>query len=289
MADTAGPQSDPSSSINIGVAAHITSASAGGPRFDFCLNNKERASASNGIWLCQNCAKLIDSDVTAYPPHLLGGWKARAEQDALARLGKTKARAGSHKKIVAALKREQQLRDNLHRDLLKTPSERMALPRGSSRIKKFAHSEVIIRRIDDTSYPEIDKSPGISGWFKLEVFDFYHNGLDCVLGIEYALIDNETKKWALLTYEQSDSAYPPRFIKAKVFITGRIPWRNILHYDMRGDEFYTQPHVYCQFADAGEPYEARGYFIIQNGGYEWELPAGERIGLEALLRASSEH
>lgn len=145
--------------------------------------------------------------MAAYPAHLLREWKARAEQAAKARLGKTKARAGSHKKLVATLKREHQLRDDLHRDLLKTPSERMALPRGGSRIVKFEHTEVIIRRIDDTSYPDIDKSPGISGWFKLEVFDFYHGGLDCVLGIEYALIDTETKKWALLTYEQSELPY----------------------------------------------------------------------------------
>jgi hypothetical protein len=165
MADTMGPETDPSSSINVGVAAHITGASAGGPRFDPKLNNKERASAANGIWLCQNCAKLIDSDLAAYPAKLLREWKARAEEDARARLGKTKSRAGSHKKLVAALKREQQLRNDLHRDLLKTPAERMASPVGSgSRTRKFAHSEVIVRRIDDTSYPEIDNSAVISNW-----------------------------------------------------------------------------------------------------------------------------
>ena len=287
MADTMGPETDPSSSVNVGVAAHITAASAGGPRFDPNLSNKERASAANGIWLCQNCAKLIDSDLAAYPAHLLREeWKARAEQDARARLGKTKSRAGSHKKLVAALKREQQLRDDLHHDLLKTPPERMALPHGSGRSRKFAHSEVIIHRIDDTSYPDIDESPGISGWFKLEILDFYHNGLDCIFGIEYALIDTETKKWALLTYERNNLPYPERFKKVKLFLTAKIPWRNILHYDMRGDDYYPFPHFYCQFADAGTPYEARGYFIIpEEGGYEWELPAGDRIGLEALLKA----
>ena len=34
QADTAGPQEDPSKAVNLGVAAHITSASAGDPRFD---------------------------------------------------------------------------------------------------------------------------------------------------------------------------------------------------------------------------------------------------------------
>jgi hypothetical protein len=73
MADTAGPQNDPSNVINVGVAAHITAAAGGGPRFDPGLTDKERAGASNGIWLCQNCAKLIDSDLAAYPTYVIRG------------------------------------------------------------------------------------------------------------------------------------------------------------------------------------------------------------------------
>jgi hypothetical protein len=161
----------------------------------------------------------------------------------------------------------------------------MNLPRGSRRYAKFAHSEVIIHRIDDRSYPDIDKSPGISGWFKLELLDFYHGGLHGIVDIAYALIDTETRKWALLSYEQSKPSYPERFNMVKVFVTVKIPWRNILHYDLRGDEYYPQPHLYCQYADAGEPYEGRGYFIIrENDGYEWELDAADRIGLDTLLR-----
>lgn len=283
MALTTGPQSDPSNVINVGVAAHITAAARGGPRFDSRLSDRDRASASNGIWLCQTCAKLIDSDCAAYPTYFLREWKARAEHDARARLGKTKTGVVTHRKSVAALKRDQKLRDDLHRVLLKSSSERMALPRLTSRASKFAHGEVIIHRIDDTSYPNIDESPGISGWFKLEILDFYHGGLDCILDLKYALIDTNTRKWALLTDAQSRS-YPPRFSKVKVFITGKIPWRNILHYDMRGDQHYRQPHLYCQYADAGEPYEARGYFTVGEG-HEWELDAGDRIGLDALLKA----
>lgn len=46
--------------INIGVAAHITAASKGGPRYDESLTSHERKSYDNGIWLCQSCSKLID-------------------------------------------------------------------------------------------------------------------------------------------------------------------------------------------------------------------------------------
>jgi hypothetical protein len=37
----------------------------------------------NGIWLCGICAKLVDSDVSAYPEALLRDWKETAEATAL--------------------------------------------------------------------------------------------------------------------------------------------------------------------------------------------------------------
>jgi hypothetical protein len=79
---TSGPQEDPTKAVNIGVAAHITAASEGGPRYDPGLSAEKRRSVDNGIWLCQNCAKLIDSDVRQYTPDLLCEWKRKAEQAA---------------------------------------------------------------------------------------------------------------------------------------------------------------------------------------------------------------
>jgi hypothetical protein len=88
---TSGPQDDPGKSVNLGVASHITAASPGGPRHDPYLTAEERSAASNGIWLCQNCAKLIDNDVQRFPIDLLKGWKASAENEAKDRLGKISA------------------------------------------------------------------------------------------------------------------------------------------------------------------------------------------------------
>lgn len=59
---TSGPGSTPEGIINLGVAAHISAASPGGPRYDDTLTKDDRISIENGIWLCQNCAHLIDSD-----------------------------------------------------------------------------------------------------------------------------------------------------------------------------------------------------------------------------------
>ena len=59
---TSGPQIDPTKALNVGVAAHITAAAPGGPRYDPSLTPEERRHPDNAIWLCQNCAKLVDND-----------------------------------------------------------------------------------------------------------------------------------------------------------------------------------------------------------------------------------
>jgi tetratricopeptide (TPR) repeat protein len=82
---TSGPHSDAAKATNTGVAAHISAAAPGGPRYNPSLTSEQRASAENGIWLCQICAKLIDNDPAAFPEALLLQWKKDAEQAALAR------------------------------------------------------------------------------------------------------------------------------------------------------------------------------------------------------------
>jgi hypothetical protein len=94
---TTGPQDDPGRAVNLGVAAHITAASPGGPRYDPDLLSEERCSSSNGIWLCQNCAKLVDNDVFRFPESVLRQWKAAAESDSKNRLGKTAMASNSTK------------------------------------------------------------------------------------------------------------------------------------------------------------------------------------------------
>ena len=76
---TSGPHTDAGRSISIGVASHITAASPGGPRFDNLLSPIQRSSVLNGIWLCQSCAKLVDSDVSRYTSEDLHAWKRDAE------------------------------------------------------------------------------------------------------------------------------------------------------------------------------------------------------------------
>src|SRR6266404_5834247 len=83
---TSGPRDDPDKSINIGVAAHITAASPGGARYDKSLTPAARQSIENGIWLCQDCGKLVDNDAQRYSVEVLRNWKASAEELALLEL-----------------------------------------------------------------------------------------------------------------------------------------------------------------------------------------------------------
>ena len=77
--------------VNVGVAAHITAASQEGPRFDASLTAEQRCHANNGIWLCQNCAKLVDNDVSRFSANVLRAWKEVAENRARNSVGKTAA------------------------------------------------------------------------------------------------------------------------------------------------------------------------------------------------------
>jgi tetratricopeptide (TPR) repeat protein len=84
---TTGPGSEADTTVNLGVAGHITGASPGVPRYDESLTATERAAPANGIWLCQTCGKLVDADIPGYSVELLRRWKAEAEERARFLLG----------------------------------------------------------------------------------------------------------------------------------------------------------------------------------------------------------
>jgi hypothetical protein len=80
---TSGPVLDEQRPVNIGVGAYIAAASKGGKRYDPNMSAAERGSGANGIWLCQSCSKLIDSDENRYTVALLHRRKKEAIQRAL--------------------------------------------------------------------------------------------------------------------------------------------------------------------------------------------------------------
>lgn len=62
-----------------GKACHIHSASPNGPRFDPRMSDADCKSPSNGIWLCDICAREVDDDASIYSARTLKGWKNKSE------------------------------------------------------------------------------------------------------------------------------------------------------------------------------------------------------------------
>jgi hypothetical protein len=64
----------------IGIAAHIRAAAPRGPRYEASQNQAERTSIKNAIWLCGNCASLIDKNGgNDFSPKELEQWKRQSE------------------------------------------------------------------------------------------------------------------------------------------------------------------------------------------------------------------
>ena len=128
-ATTGGPQFDPAKALNLGVAAHITAASAGGARFDPSLSSEQRRSSQNGIWLCQNCAKKVDNDPVMHPTEILHAWKTVREFNARNLIGQTAPRIHE----TDEQKKSKKILDSIGKQVMvvKMPDSQTALRSGS--------------------------------------------------------------------------------------------------------------------------------------------------------------
>ena len=78
-----------STSIHIiGEGAHICAVQPNGARYDIKMTSAQRKSFDNGIWLCRNCHKIIDSEPEKYSVKLLKEWKKDAEEYSVENIGK---------------------------------------------------------------------------------------------------------------------------------------------------------------------------------------------------------
>lgn len=84
---TVGPANSSDTAIVIGEAAHIYGAKVGSARYRTDMTDVSRGEITNGIWLCRNCHKLVDSDPQRYPATLLFRWREVHERYVTSRLG----------------------------------------------------------------------------------------------------------------------------------------------------------------------------------------------------------
>lgn len=86
---TVGPNTDPEKATVIGEAAHIFGARPNAKRYVSNMSDVARASITNGIWLCRNCHKRIDTDEEEYSSEMLFLWREEHEKYILAEIGNT--------------------------------------------------------------------------------------------------------------------------------------------------------------------------------------------------------
>jgi hypothetical protein len=87
-------EADATKWIYIGKAAHICAAAERGPRYKGEMTPEERASASNGLFLCSSCADMIDkNNGLDFPEPVLRRWKEEHEKWVAANLNKRQSPA----------------------------------------------------------------------------------------------------------------------------------------------------------------------------------------------------
>jgi hypothetical protein len=170
--------------------------------------------------------------------------------------------ASEARKREQSLKRNLALKHRIQKELLTAKVEQqdfLKLPN-----KHFCSSEAIIHSIDDDYYPNAPdpEEDLISGWFKLEFWDTYFNGIEFITGIR--LIVERDGKWTIIPSNREDDGIETH----RAWEIGRIPFRNIVDIDVGGDEFYPFPHIYCRFAEAGMPYEEFVYRLMDQTYFE---------------------
>ena len=106
-----------------------------------------------------------------------------------------------------------------------------------------------VRRIDD--YPDSIECKGISPWFRVALVGQYHRGIEIVLGIHSLAF--EEKEGPSGSWRLADLDVDTETITA--FVIGYVRYDDIENVDWYGDEYYNYPHIYCHFAQSGQPYE----------------------------------
>lgn len=124
--------------------------------------------------------------------------------------------------------------------------EELILERRRSKLR----SDVIIRdirRLDQ--YPDTTDKKGISAWFRVGLADTYHRGIQVALGIHSLVWEESERSYRLADWDQGEEA------TINGYLVGFIPYEAIEHVDPNGDEYYSYPHIYCNFQYARQPYE----------------------------------
>lgn len=183
----------------------------------------------------------------------------------------------------ARIKRNLSLKKKLQKEFLRPPSEYdWEFSRYEPWIK-FTHNEVLIRSVDDTKWPEPDYRPGeISSWFKVEIWDFYNNGIE-LIGMGGQAIFDEDDNWDILDYKGDERRQKEEYRIITYYDFLRIPYDFIEILDMDTDPYQGLPSIYVRYANDGMPYECIVQGILGSHSqkqYRWLFDLDKRKKLK---------
>ncbi|HEY7089625.1 MAG TPA: hypothetical protein VH518_16120, partial [Tepidisphaeraceae bacterium] len=170
----------------------------------------------------------------------------------------------NRKNREAIVKRNLKLRKRMQRDFLigREDYERQ------EGISAFNTNHVLIRDVNDETYPNHVERPGIDPWFRVEPLNFYHSGIEVILG-QCEVIEDASGEWDMAK-GRSDTRKAERTFHGCVWVIGRIPFDNIVVYNIGGDGSGLGPHIFCRFANNGQPYQEIVYGVPHHhGNHKW--------------------
>lgn len=117
---------------------------------------------------------------------------------------------------------------------------------------RLSHRIIIrdVKRLKE--YPSVGEHTGISPWFRTEMIGIYHRGIEVALNIHSIVWEESEGCWRIADEGEREGA-------TKGWVIGYIPWEYVEYIDFHGDEYYSHPHIVCNFAHKGEPYEAKAF------------------------------
>lgn len=117
---------------------------------------------------------------------------------------------------------------------------------------KELRKDVIIRHVNRRGeYPDVSRKKGISSWFKAGLLDTYHDGI--LIGLGWTALVEDDNGWREKDFKSDDDA------GKTLMLTGEIPFDSIEYMNVKGDEYYYFPHIFCHFSFRGEPYKRLYY------------------------------
>lgn len=151
------------------------------------------------------------------------------------------------------------LKKRLERDLMKKISDKEWIKYSDllyySPNRKFLYDHLLIRSIDDRSFPEVSYNEAdIPSWTKMEIWDFYENGLEFVSMFPKGVIIKEDDSWYFAEDNEPN--------KQNVCLFYRIPYENIVEYTMDTDGYFGYPSIFVEYANNGVPYEEVVFGLI---------------------------